>query len=151
MSLWLLNAASDSTNPSFNEFSQIRSFSCVPQTLSGGAIDFVSSTEVKMLCLFNSTKPSISALSHHQTNLQQGERIHVDARHPDGFRSQDPVGQRSPLQVSVGQYKQECLSQEVNMILWGNHVQITLACIFLFKTVRPMTKAGISLISLFPI
>ena len=115
------------------------------------SIDFVSSTEVKMLCLFNSTKPSISALSHHQTNLQQGERIHVDARHPDGFRSQDPVGQRSPLQVSVGQYKQECLSQEVNMILWGNHVHITLACIFLFKTVRPMTKAGISLISLFPI
>ena len=35
-------------NPFFNEFSQIRSFSCVPQTLSGGAIDFVSSTEVKI-------------------------------------------------------------------------------------------------------
>ena len=47
MSLWPLNATSDSTNPWFNEFSQIRSFSCVPQTLSGGAIDFVSSTEVK--------------------------------------------------------------------------------------------------------
>ena len=48
MSLWPLNAASDSRNPSVNEFSlDFRSFSFVPQTLSGRAIDFVSSIEVK--------------------------------------------------------------------------------------------------------
>ena len=43
---WPLNAASASTNPLFNECSQdayiFRSFSCVPQTLSGRAIDFQS-------------------------------------------------------------------------------------------------------------
>ena len=46
MSPWPLNAASASTNPSFNECSQdafiFRSSSSVPQTLSGRAIDFQS-------------------------------------------------------------------------------------------------------------
>ena len=46
MSPWPLNAASASTNPSFNECSQdtfiFRSSSSVPQTVSGRAIDFQS-------------------------------------------------------------------------------------------------------------
>ena len=130
MSLWPLNAASDSTNPSFNEFSQIRSFSCVPQTLSGGAIDFVSSTEVKKRT--ESIKQLLNRLDHRLMTLKNvSKEVHATLiflldphtdMHPIWFPDFDPPNFNS---TSISQWTLSVASKHPEVIIWDSHLHLT--------------------------